>query len=63
VTQWWFTAGSDRLEVLVANKDKARRSSKKTASKSLKEKRLAKQAKRAIHSQTGNKSVESTFGH
>ena len=51
-----------RLEVLVANKDKARRSSKKTG-RSLKEKRLAKQAKRAAHSQTGNRSVESTFDH
>ena len=47
----------------MANKDKARRSGKKAASKSLKEKRLAKQSKRGAHSQTGNKSVESTFRH
>ena len=47
----------------MANKDKARRSGKKAASKSLKEKRLAKQAKRAAHSHTRNKSVESTFDH
>ena len=46
----------------MANKDKARRSSKKTG-KSLKEKRLAKQAKRSTHSQRGNKSVEETFDH
>jgi hypothetical protein len=46
----------------MANKDKAKRSSKKTG-KSLKEKRLAKQAKRNAHSQTGNKSVEDTFDH
>ena len=50
------------LEVVMANKDKARRSSKKTG-KSLKEKRLAKQAKRSTHSQRGNKSVEETFDH
>lgn len=53
----------DRLEVRMANKDKARRSGKKAASKSLKEKRLAKQAKRNAHSQTGNRSVEETFDH
>lgn len=46
----------------MANKDKARRSSKKTG-KSLKEKRLAKQAKRHDSSHTGNSSVESTFDH
>jgi hypothetical protein len=50
------------LEVVMANKDKARRSSKKTG-KSLKEKRLAKQAKRSAHTDTGNKSIESTFDH
>ena len=53
----------DRLEVLMANKDKGGRSTKKVAGKSLKEKRLAKQAKRDAHSNTGNKSVESTFDH
>jgi hypothetical protein len=47
----------------MANKDKGGRSSKKAASKSLKEKRLAKQAKRNAHTNTGNKSVESTFDH
>ena len=47
----------------MANKDKGGRSSKKAASKSLKEKRLAKQAKRDSHSNTGNKSVENTFDH
>jgi len=47
----------------MANKDKGGRSTKKVASKSLKEKRLAKQAKRSDHANTGNKSVESTFDH
>jgi hypothetical protein len=51
-----------RLEDLMANKDKGGRSTKKTG-KSLKEKRLAKQAKRSAHTDTGNKSVESTFDH
>ncbi|MGB5167425.1 MAG: hypothetical protein WBP49_03355 [Acidimicrobiia bacterium] len=52
-----------RLEDLMANKDKGGRSTKKVAGKSLKEKRLAKQAKRQDHANTGNKSVESTFDH
>ena len=50
-------------EVLMANKDKGGRSTKKVAGKSLKEKRLAKQAKRASHAEKGNKSVENTFDH
>jgi hypothetical protein len=50
-------------EVLMANKDKGGRSTKKVAGKSLKEKRLAKQAKRASHTDKGNKSVETTFDH
>ena len=36
---------------------------KKAADKSLKEKRLAKQAKRSARSPKGNKSVEDTFDH
>lgn len=47
----------------MANKDKGGRSSKKVASKSLKEKRLAKQAKRSSHESKGNQSVENTFGN
>jgi len=47
----------------MANKDKGGRSTKKVAGKSLKEKRLAKQAKRASHTDKGNKSVETTFDH
>ena len=55
------TASVTYREVFMANKNKAGRSSKKAASKSLKEKRLAKQAKRAAQSSKGNKSVETTF--
>jgi len=47
----------------MANKDKGGRSAKKVAGKSLKEKRLAKQAKRSAQSNKGNKSVENTFDH
>lgn len=36
----------DEVEELMANKDRAKRSTKKAASKSLKEKRAAKKAKR-----------------
>ena len=52
-----------RLEDFMANKDKGGRSTKKVAGKSLKEKRLAKQAKRSAQANTGNKSVENTFDH
>ena len=44
----------------MANKDKGGKSSKKAAGKTLKEKRLAKKAKKAPHS---NESVDKTFGH
>lgn len=47
----------------MANKDKGGRSTKKVAGKSLKEKRLAKQAKRSSNENKGNQSVENTFGH
>jgi hypothetical protein len=42
------------------HKDKGGRSSKKVAEKSLKEKRLAKKAKKAPHT---NQSLDNTFGH
>jgi hypothetical protein len=44
----------------MANKDKGGKSSKKVAAKSLKEKRLAKKAKKASHT---NESLDNTFGH
>jgi hypothetical protein len=44
----------------MANKDKGGKSSRKVAEKSLKEKRLAKKAKKAPHS---NQSLDNTFGH
>jgi hypothetical protein len=49
----------------MGNKDKGRRdkSSKKAASKSLKEKRAAKKTKKASHQSHGNRSVDQTFGH
>lgn len=50
-------------EALMGTKDKGGRSSKKTAAKGLKEKRLDKKAKRAAHATTASQSVEKTFGH
>jgi hypothetical protein len=44
----------------MANKDKGGKSSKKVAEKTLKEKRLAKKAKKAPQ---GNQSLDDTFGH
>ena len=44
----------------MANKDKGGKSSRKVPQKSLKEKRLAKKAKKAPHS---NESLDNTFGH
>ena len=44
----------------MANKDKGGKSSRKVAEKSLKEKRLAKKAKKASNS---NESFDNTFGH
>ncbi len=44
----------------MANKDKGGKSSKKVAEKTLKEKRLAKKAKKAQHT---NESFDNTFGH
>jgi hypothetical protein len=44
----------------MANKDKGGKSSRKVAEKTLKEKRLAKKAKKAPHS---NQSLDNTFGH
>jgi hypothetical protein len=44
----------------MANKDKGGKSSRKVAQKSLKEKRLAKKAKKAPHT---NESLDNTFGH
>jgi len=50
-------------EALMANKDKASKGSKKVAAKSLKEKRLAKKAKKASHDTAANQSLDKTFGH
>jgi hypothetical protein len=47
-------------EAPMGNKDKSGKSSKKVAEKSLKEKRLAKKAKKAPNA---NQSLDSTFGH
>jgi len=44
----------------MGNKDKGGKGSQKTPGKSLKEKRLAKKAKKASHT---NESVDKTFGH
>ena len=44
----------------MANKDKGGKSSRKAASRTLKEKRLAKKAKKAPHT---NESLDNTFGH
>ncbi len=64
VTQWAKvgTVTVDR-EALMANKDKAGRASKRAASKSLKEKRASKKAKRAQHEASANQSLDKTFGH
>lgn len=47
VGEWILHHEQTRAEELMANKDKGGRSSKKVASKSLKEKRAAKKAKKA----------------
>ncbi len=44
----------------MANKDKGGKSSRKVAEKTLKEKRLAKKAKKASHT---NQYLDNTFGH
>jgi hypothetical protein len=44
----------------MAKKDKGGKSSRKVAEKTLKEKRLAKKAKKAPHT---NQSLDNTFGH
>ena len=44
----------------MAKKDKGGKSSRKVAGKTLKEKRLAKKAKKAPHT---NQSLDNTFGH
>ncbi len=44
----------------MANKNKGGKSSRKVAEKTLKEKRLAKKAKKASHT---NQSLDNTFGH
>ncbi len=44
----------------MANKDKGGKSSRKVAEKTLKEKRLAKRAKKALPT---NQSLDNTFGH
>ena len=49
-------------EARMGTKDKSGRSSKKTAAKGLKEKRLDKRAKRDAHKNTANQSVDKTFG-
>ena len=45
--EWELRPREEPVEELMANKDKARRSSKKAASRTLKEKRAAKKAKRS----------------
>lgn len=45
----------------MANKDKGGKSHKKAAAKSLKEKRLAKKAKRAAHDSTAHDAVDRAF--
>ena len=53
VTQWaWPSLQAVREEAPMANKDKGGKSSKKAASKSLKEKRQAKHDKRAAKANT-----------
>ena len=47
----------------MANKDKGGKSSKTAATKNLKEKRLAKKAKKADSGRTGAQSVDKAFGH
>lgn len=47
----------------MANKDKASKGSKKAPAKSLKEKRLAKKAKKSSHESASNQSLDKTFGH
>lgn len=44
----------------MANKNKGGKSSRKVAERTLKEKRLAKKAKKAPHT---NQSLDNTFGH
>ncbi len=47
----------------MANKNKDTKNSKKTAGRSLKEKRLDKKAKRTSHGSASNSSVDKTFNH
>ena len=47
----------------MANKDKGGKSTKTAATKNLKEKRLAKKAKKADGGRTGAQSVDRAFGH
>ena len=49
-------------EALMGTKDKGGRSSKTAATKSLKEKRLDKKAKKAAHESDANQSVDRAFG-
>lgn len=46
----------------MGNKDKGQRNTKKPAAKGLKEKRLAKKAKRAAGQNTAHESVDKAFG-
>ena len=50
-----------RREALMATKNKGGRSTKKMATKSLKEKRLDKKSKRATSESKANQSVDRTF--
>lgn len=58
-------AAAAGLEIPMASKDKGRgdKSSKKKASRSLKEKRAAKKSKRGSQASHSNRSVDQTFGH
>jgi len=50
-------------EALMANKNKDTKNTKKTAGRSLKEKRLDKKTKRTSHENATNNSMDKTFGH
>jgi hypothetical protein len=54
--------GAAGREALMGNKDKGHRNTKKAASRGLKEKRLAKKAKRAGGENAAHQSADKTFG-
>lgn len=58
----WPPLWRPRREALMGKKDKGVKSSKTAPSRSLKEKRLDKKAKRAAHTSDANESVDRAFG-